>query len=74
MDDGSMLEPTRFGRSELGSYSKSAFFLRCLDSVQTQMDELIKSKIATPKDPKVFRRDLNLRCAMKASSPELGTL
>jgi hypothetical protein len=33
-----------------------------------------KSKIVTPKDPKAFRRDPNLRCAMKAVSLELGTL
>jgi hypothetical protein len=28
----------------------------------------------TPKDPEAFRRDLDLRCAMKAGSLELGTL
>jgi hypothetical protein len=33
-----------------------------------------KSKIATPKDPKVFRRGSSLRCAMKVGSLELGTL
>jgi hypothetical protein len=33
-----------------------------------------KSKIATPKDPKAFRRGSSLRCAMKVGSLELGTL
>jgi hypothetical protein len=33
-----------------------------------------KSKIVTPKDPKVFRRDPSLRCAMKVGSPELRNL
>jgi hypothetical protein len=32
----------------------------------------LKSKIATPKGPEAFRRDPNLRCAMKVGYPELG--
>jgi hypothetical protein len=35
---------------------------------------IIKSKIVTPKDPKEFRGDPSLRCAMKVVSLELGTL
>jgi hypothetical protein len=33
-----------------------------------------KSKIVTPKGPEAFRRDPNLRCAMKVGYPELGNL
>jgi hypothetical protein len=33
-----------------------------------------KSKIVTPKGPKAFRRDPNLRCAMKVGYPELDNL
>jgi hypothetical protein len=50
-------------------------FLRYLDIVQTSTKEQrSKSKIMTPKDPKAFRRNPSLRCAMKAGSPELGNL
>jgi hypothetical protein len=38
------------------------------------MKAALKSKIATPKDPKAFRRVPNLRCAMKAGTPELDNL
>jgi hypothetical protein len=50
-------------------------FLRYLDIVQTSTKEQrSKSKIMTPKDPKAFRRDPSLRCAMKVGSPGLGNL
>jgi N-acyl-D-aspartate/D-glutamate deacylase len=48
--------------------------LRQRPSINESLITLIKSKIATPKDPKAFRRVPNIRCAMKAGTPELGTL
>jgi hypothetical protein len=40
----------------------------------TKTFPVIKSKIVTPKGPEAFRRDPNLRCAMKVGYPELGNL
>jgi hypothetical protein len=48
--------------------------LRQRPSINESLITLIKSKIATPKDPKALRRDPSLRCAMKVGSPELGNL
>jgi hypothetical protein len=50
----------------------SAYFFEASQRINENCS--LKSKIATPKDPKVFRRDPSLRCAMKAGSLELSTL
>jgi hypothetical protein len=53
------------------------FFLRHFDIVQTSTKKKksrSKSKIVTPKDPKAFRRNPSLHCAMKVGSLEVGNL
>jgi hypothetical protein len=64
---------------ELHMYYMYPSYFRELSSTLRQRPSInensaIKSKITTPKGPKAFRRDPNLRCAMKVGSLELGTL
>jgi hypothetical protein len=52
------------------------FFLRPLDLIYTSFQPSKKTHIKScnTERPKVFRRNLNCRCAMQAGSLELGTL